>query len=54
MLYEEYNLKFSVEQNTGRGSQGAWHQEELIGGKEPVVKLTLTLILITYWAPDVA
>jgi hypothetical protein len=24
--------------NTGRGYQGAWRQDELIGGKPPVVK----------------
>jgi hypothetical protein len=24
---------------SGRGSQGAWHQDELIGGKPPVVAL---------------
>jgi hypothetical protein len=30
----------------GRESQGAWHQEELIGGKPPIVKyLTLTLTI---------
>jgi hypothetical protein len=29
--------------NSGRGSQGVCRQDELIGGKPPVVKLTLTL-----------
>jgi hypothetical protein len=38
MLYKDNNSKRSVEKNTGRGSQGAWLQEELIGGKPPVVK----------------
>jgi hypothetical protein len=27
-----------LKKNTGRGSQGAWRQDELIGGKSPVVK----------------
>jgi hypothetical protein len=27
-----------VEKNCGRGYQGAWCQDELIGGKPPVVK----------------
>jgi hypothetical protein len=30
------NRKSSVEKNTGRESQGASRQEELIGGKPPV------------------
>jgi hypothetical protein len=39
MLHKNYNRKRSVEKkNTGRGSQGAWHQDKLIGGKPPVVK----------------
>jgi hypothetical protein len=34
-----HDLKGSAEKKiTGRESQGAWHQEELIGGKLPVVK----------------
>jgi hypothetical protein len=28
---------------SGHGCQGAWRQDELIGGKPPVAKLTLTL-----------
>jgi hypothetical protein len=28
---------------TGRESQGAFRQDELIGGKPPIVKVTLTL-----------
>jgi hypothetical protein len=28
----DYNRKCSVGKNTGRGSQGAWRQDELIGG----------------------
>jgi hypothetical protein len=39
MLHKDYYLKSSVEKKkSGRGSQGAWRQEELIGGKPPVVK----------------
>jgi hypothetical protein len=39
MLYEDYNRNGSVEKkNTGRESQGAYRQDELIGGKPPVVK----------------
>jgi hypothetical protein len=37
MLRKNYNRKCSVEINTGRESQGAWHQDELIGNKPPVV-----------------
>jgi hypothetical protein len=33
-----YDRKCSVEKTIcGRGSQGAWRQDELIGGKSPVV-----------------
>jgi hypothetical protein len=45
MLHKDYNRKCSVEKNVGRGSQGACCQDELIGGKPPVVKKLLTLIL---------
>jgi hypothetical protein len=34
----EYDRKGSVEKISGRGPQGAWCQDELIGGKPPVVK----------------
>jgi hypothetical protein len=27
-----------LQKNTGRASDGAWRQDELIGGKPPVVK----------------
>jgi hypothetical protein len=37
-LYKGYNRKCSVEQNTAHGSQGAWLQDDLIGGKPTVVK----------------
>jgi hypothetical protein len=34
-----YDSRFSIEnKNSGRESQGAWRQDELIGGKHPVVK----------------
>jgi hypothetical protein len=40
MLHKEYNRKCSVEKKniTGRESQGACRQDELIAGKPPVVK----------------
>jgi hypothetical protein len=39
MLYNDYESKYSVEKKiAGRESQGASHQDELIGGKPPVVK----------------
>jgi hypothetical protein len=38
MLHNDYIRKCSVEKNTGRESQGAWRQDELMGGKQPVVK----------------
>jgi hypothetical protein len=39
MLEKDYDLKDSVEKIiSGRESQGAWHQEELIGGIPLVVK----------------
>jgi hypothetical protein len=38
MLHKDYNRKCYSEKGTGRGSQGAWLQDELIGGKPPVVK----------------
>jgi hypothetical protein len=39
MLHKDYDRKCSVEvKSTGRESQGACRQDELIGGKPPVVK----------------
>jgi hypothetical protein len=39
MLHKDYDLKGSVERRiSGRHPQGAWRQDELIGGKLPVVK----------------
>jgi hypothetical protein len=39
MLHKDYDCKCSFEnKNSGRESQGAWRQEELIGGKPPVVQ----------------
>jgi hypothetical protein len=38
MLHKDYDSKYSVEKNAGRESQGVFRQEELIGGKPPVVK----------------
>jgi hypothetical protein len=37
MLHKEYDRKGSVEKISGRESQGTWRQDELIGGKQPVV-----------------
>jgi hypothetical protein len=38
MLHKDYDRKRSVQKIIGRESQGAWRQDELIGGKLPVVK----------------
>jgi hypothetical protein len=39
MLHKDYYRKGSVEKkNSSRESQGAWRQDEVIGGKPPVVK----------------
>jgi hypothetical protein len=39
LLHKDYYRRSSAEKKkSGRGSQGAWRQDELIGGKPPVVK----------------
>jgi hypothetical protein len=39
MLHKDYTRKYSAKKKiTGRESQGACRQDELIGGKQPVVK----------------
>jgi hypothetical protein len=39
MLHKDYDHMCSVEKkNAGYESQGAWRQDELIGGKHPVIK----------------
>jgi hypothetical protein len=39
MIHKDYNCKGSVtKQKSGCDPQGAWRQEELIGGKPPVIK----------------
>jgi hypothetical protein len=39
MFHKDYDRKGSVEKEiSGREPQGAWRQDELIGGKPPVVK----------------
>jgi hypothetical protein len=40
VIHKDYYRKGSVEKKkiSGRESQGAWRQDELIGGKPPVVK----------------
>jgi hypothetical protein len=38
VLHKDYDRKGSVEKISGRESQGSCRQDELIGGKPPVVK----------------
>jgi hypothetical protein len=38
MLQKDYDRKGSAEKDSSRESQGIWRQDELIGGKPPVVK----------------
>jgi hypothetical protein len=39
MLHKDYDRKASVAKKiSGRDPEGAWRQDELIGGKSPVVK----------------
>jgi hypothetical protein len=38
MLHKDYDRKGSAEKISGRESQGAWLEDELIGGKPRVVK----------------
>jgi hypothetical protein len=38
VLHKAYDRKCSDEKLAGRESQGAWHQDKLIGGNPPVVK----------------
>jgi hypothetical protein len=38
MLHKDYDSKGSVEKKFSRDPQGAWRQDEGIGGKPPVVK----------------
>jgi hypothetical protein len=39
MLHKDYDSKGPTEKtNSGRESQGAWRQDELIASKPPVVK----------------
>jgi hypothetical protein len=38
IVTKDYNLKGSVANKSGRESQGACSQDELTGGKPPVVK----------------
>jgi hypothetical protein len=46
MFHKDYYRKSSVgKKNSGRGSQWAWRQNELIGGKPPVMKYIWTLTL---------
>jgi hypothetical protein len=37
MLNKDNDRKGAVEKNAGRQSQGAWRQDQLIGGKPQVV-----------------
>jgi hypothetical protein len=38
VLHKDYDDKGAVEEISGGESQMAWRQDELIGGKQPVVK----------------
>jgi hypothetical protein len=38
MLHKDYDHKGWIEKISGRESQEAWSQDELIGSKPPVVK----------------
>jgi hypothetical protein len=38
MLHKEYYRRSSVENKSGRGSQGAWRQDKLFGDKLQVIK----------------
>jgi hypothetical protein len=38
MLHKDYASKVSVLKISGREPQGAWREEERIGGKPPLVK----------------
>jgi hypothetical protein len=43
MLHKDYDRKCSPEKNTGRDHQGAFRQDEMIGGKPACRKVTLKL-----------
>jgi hypothetical protein len=38
MLHKDYYAGVQLKKKSGRGSQGSWRQDEVIGGKPPVVK----------------
>jgi hypothetical protein len=38
LLNKDYSYKGSIEKIFGRGPQGTWHQDELIGSKPPLLK----------------
>jgi hypothetical protein len=38
MVHMDYDCKCSIEKKSAGGFQGAYHQDELIGGKPSVVK----------------
>jgi hypothetical protein len=38
MLHKDYDRKGSVKKVSGRKPQGAWCQDELIGGKSTIVQ----------------
>jgi hypothetical protein len=44
--------RVQLRKKSGRESQGAWRQDELIDGKPPVVTLTLTLTLSNECPPS--
>jgi hypothetical protein len=38
MLHKDYDPKTRLKKISGRDAQGDWRQDELIGGKPPVVR----------------
>jgi hypothetical protein len=58
MLHKVYESKCSIEnKNSGRESQGPWWQDEVIGGKPPVVKwlwLSTTQLAELDWGFEVS
>jgi hypothetical protein len=50
MLHKDYDLKGSVEKKvSGREPQGAWPQDELIGGCKVTLTLTLFQLGLPMW-----
>jgi hypothetical protein len=43
MLDKDYTGRVQSQTNCGGDPQGTWHQDEVVGGKPPVVKVTMNL-----------